>query len=598
MLCEEALLDAQKVIELDPSSYRGYQLKYTALHSAQRYDEAIDAFRIMLFNMDNTFDPQIRKLRQQYLSPSEAERTILKAIHARLENAPFRLLDTTTGLLCDREAQISAFTTSTKYEELLLSTMKHENLRMEHIEEVVMMYFHWVMLSHRWEGEEPLLHDIQEKVVYELDPVDGVVKLQSFCKAAHDMGYRWAWSDTCCIDKNNNVDLQKTINFMFLWYRSSALTIVYLSDVPPSLKSGALAKSAWITRGWTIGEFLAPKVVLFYQNDWTPYLDDRSSNHKESLVIMQEMADATGMDGPALVAFRPGVGGAREALRWASMRVTTLQEDIAYSLFGIFDVHIPVIYGEKKQKALGRLLEEIVAQSGEITALDWVGKSSEFNSCLPANITSYKAPPFTPPSLSEDEIQTLVSSLRSPLTVELASQLYTQLNNIRCPRFAHGRLLLPCIAFVVTEIRLMHTQDQETYFTYEVKADGLRDLLITTEDRHIRFSPARPTKQTFLIARPWDRRDLDLPDFVDDTQSVEDRSDHGSLGQNDTLDWESHLLPLREVVRLGQPFSAFLLAQQRSRQYKRIASDHNIIAQVKNMASVRDMMDVRTLEIL
>ncbi|KAG1853324.1 hypothetical protein C8R48DRAFT_763921 [Suillus tomentosus] len=104
-------------------------------------------------------------------------------------------------------------------------------------------------------------------------------------------------------------------------------------------------------------------------------------------------------------------------LQWASSRVTTLQEDVAYSLFGIFGVHLPVVYGEKKQNALGRLLQEIVARSGDITILDWVGQPSEFNSCLPAYITSYATPPRTLPSLSEDQIQTTISSLRKNLMV-------------------------------------------------------------------------------------------------------------------------------------------------------------------------------------
>ncbi|KAJ8588366.1 hypothetical protein M405DRAFT_740492, partial [Rhizopogon salebrosus TDB-379] len=249
--------------------------------------------------------------------------------------------------------------------------MKRADLRTERITDVVLMYFRYVMLSHRWQGKEPLLQDIQDKMVYELDVVDGIVKLQSFCRVARDAGYRWAWSDTCCIDKNNNVELQGSVTSMFVWYRHSALTIIYLSDVLPSSKSGALANSEWIRRGWTVQEFLAPKVVLFYQEDWTLYLDDRSSNHKESVVIMQELENATGIDRQALVSFYPGTTGAREKLQWASTRVTTLQEDIAYSLFGIFGIHLPVIYGEKKQSALGRLLQEVVAQSGDICALDW-----------------------------------------------------------------------------------------------------------------------------------------------------------------------------------------------------------------------------------
>jgi hypothetical protein len=52
------------------------------------------------------------------------------------------------------------------------------------------------------------------------------------------------------------------------------------------------------------------------------------------------------------------------------------------------------------------------------------------------------------------------------------------------------------------------------------------------------------------------------------------------------------------IVRLGQPFGAFLLSRQRGGEYKRIASDRNIIARVKDMASVGDMVDIRTLEIM
>jgi hypothetical protein len=156
---------------------------------------------------------------------------------------------------------------STEYKEILSSSMTRVPLQTEPIEEAVARYFSWVMLSHRWESKEPLLHDIQDKAIYDLDPVGTMVKLQAFCKTVRDMGHRWAWSDTCCIDQNNHVDLQRSVNSMFVWYRHSVLTIIYLSDVPPSLKSGALANSTWNTRGWTIQEFLAPNVVLFYQAD-------------------------------------------------------------------------------------------------------------------------------------------------------------------------------------------------------------------------------------------------------------------------------------------------------------------------------------------
>ena len=39
--------------------------------------------------------------------------------------------------------------------------------------------------------------------------------------------------------------------------------------------------------------------------------------------------------------------------------MTTYEEDQAYSLLGIFDISMPIIYGEGKEKALKRLQEEI-----------------------------------------------------------------------------------------------------------------------------------------------------------------------------------------------------------------------------------------------
>ncbi|KAG2353051.1 WD40-repeat-containing domain protein [Suillus spraguei] len=570
-----------------------------------------DTNKIMLSKLDNAPEAQIRDLREQYVyvHPSQAEHAIQKAIWNELEYAPLRLLNTSTGLLCDRTAQISTFKTSTEYKELLSSITKHSDLQTEHITDVVATYFRCVLLSHRWEETEALLHDIQDKVVYKLNKHGGIAKLQSFCNVARDVGYRWAWMDTCCIDKKSNTELQESVNSMFVWYRHSALTIVYLSDVLPSSDPGALARSVWNERGWTFQEFVAPKVVLFYQKDWSLYLGDRSFNHKESPAIMKELEDATGIDARALVTFRPGMSGPREKLQWASKRVTTVQEDVAYSLFGIFGITLPVIYGEKKQNALGRLLQEIVARSGDISVLDWIGQPSEFNSCLPAHITSYTTPPRTLPSLSDDDIHTEVSSLQQTVPGAVALKFYETLEDLRAPRFANCRLHLPCISFRVTEIR------RRRGITYRIKADGLRDLLVTTAETLVQFSRAKPIQQTFLLIRPWDRYLLGVPDFADqpdlpdDTESIGDSSELESPiddSETDDSDASPGGSPVEEepgsrglqlMVRLAQPFDAFLLAQQRVGEYKRIASDHNIVAQVKDISSVGNV-DIGTVEIL
>ncbi|KAG2357071.1 hypothetical protein BDR07DRAFT_396678 [Suillus spraguei] len=556
MLWEDALLDAQKVIKLNPSSHVGYQLAHTALCGAQRYDKAIDAFTTMLSKLDDAPEAQIRELRQQ-------------------------------------TAQLNAFKMSPEYNELISLPTKDSNLRTERIKDVVATYFRRVLLSHRWEETEALLPDIQDKVVYELSGHGGIAKLQSFCKIARDAGYRWAWMDTCCIDKRSSTEVQESVNSMFVWYRYSALTIVYLCDVPPSSKPGALARSVWNKRGWTFQEFVAPKVVVFYQKNWSLYLGDLSPNHKESTPIMKELEDATGINARALVTFRPGMSNAREKLQWASKRFTTVQEDVAYSLFGIFGISLPVIYGEKKQHALGRLLQEIVARSGDITVLDWIGQPSEFNSCLPAHITSYTTPPRIPPSLSEDYIHAQVSSLQQRMPTDLELKFYDQLEQLRVSRFTNYRLRLSCISFRVTEVKRRRDLVQETPITYEIKADGLHDLLVTTEEALVQFSRAKIIRQTFLLVLPWDR--YLLPDHVeqldltDDTENIGDRIE--------PVEEESRSQALRLMVRLGQPFDALLLAQQRVGEYKRIASDHNIVAQVKDIASVH-LMNVGTVEIL
>ncbi|KAG1726991.1 uncharacterized protein EDB91DRAFT_899902 [Suillus paluster] len=594
LLWEDALLDAQKVIELNPSSHVGYEVKHAALHGAQCYDEAIEVFDMMISKLNSATDMQMRKLRRQYLSLSEATSDIRKIMSDQLNAAPLRLLNTATGLLCDRGAQFGAFETTIDYKKLLLSTMKHPDLGTEHITDAVATYFRCVMLSHRWDEKEPRLQDIKDQDVYKLK-AGNLVKLQSFCDMARKAEYHWAWVDSCCIDQRDNGEVQKSLNSMFGWYHDSALTVVYLSEALPSSQPGALAKSSWNTRGWTVPEFLAPKVIRFYQQDWTPYLNDLSPNHKKSEKIMGELEDATGIDARALVAFQPGTRDAREILRWASTRVTTVPEDIAYSLFGIFGVQLPVIYGEKKQNALGRLLQEIVAQLGDITVLDWVGQPSTFNSCLPADIISYEDSAHNAPSLSEDEIESLISLLRDAVTLESASRLHQTLESLGAPRFAHHRLHLPCIVFPVTEAtRRSGTGGGQKTSTYTVKAVGLDDLQITTTDRLIPFSRARPAPQPFLLVRPWDRRLLDQHDSAEQVDFVDDAE---SSGDEELDDSKSHSRALRLMVSLGQPFGAFLLVQQRKGAYERIASDRDIIAQVNDLASVNNMMDVRTVEI-
>ncbi|KAI6038026.1 hypothetical protein EDC04DRAFT_3113908 [Pisolithus marmoratus] len=201
--------------------------------------------------------------------------------------------------------------------------------------------------------------------------VGGFGKLQAFCAITCKQRYLWAWSDTCCVDKYGSAELQETIRSMFTWYHQSALTIVYLADVHGD---ASLGNSEWLSRGWTLQELLAPRSIQFYTQNWSPYRNLGSLNHKMDDAVLEELRGATGIDHRFLTDFSPGMADARSRLQWASLRRTTRPEDIAYSLFGIFNVHPPVMYGESAEHALGRLLAEIVSKSGGISLPDWAGK--------------------------------------------------------------------------------------------------------------------------------------------------------------------------------------------------------------------------------
>ncbi|KAF2183509.1 HET-domain-containing protein [Zopfia rhizophila CBS 207.26] len=184
-----------------------------------------------------------------------------------------------------------------------------------------------------------------------------------FCaeQAAKD-GLQYFWVDTCCIDKKNNTELSKAINSMFRWYQSAAKCYVYLPDVSihdarindqpfEQIWQPAFQKSRWFTRGWTLQELLAPKNVEFFASEGQR-LGDKKGLAEEIHQITEIAVNA--LHGSPLSEF-----SVEARMSWAKERRTKEEEDAAYSLLGIFDVSMPLIYGEGREKAMKRLWEEI-----------------------------------------------------------------------------------------------------------------------------------------------------------------------------------------------------------------------------------------------
>ena len=354
------------------------------------------------------------ELRRQYFDATIA---IRNEVEQAIRDLPRVLIDTVTGRLYDKTQQAAAFEELPIYDELRSSMTTHARLNHARIHREVKMFYRYVMLSHKWQPNEPTFQMVENASIYRLPATLANNKVQRFCELVRSLEFQWAWSDTCCVNQLDKGVQQESLVAMFRWYRGSSLTVVHLLGVlSRSQESGSLWKSIWNTRGWTYQEYVASKVVQFYTEDWKPYLGLDVLNHKESPLILSEMERAMNFATQELAVLQPGLEMAREKLYLASMRQTTREEDIAYSLFGIFNVAIPVIYGEGNQ-AVGRLLEYILTRSDNVTLLAWTGNSGSHHSYLPSDLTVYNriVPPHVPPLIEAAELDSTVTALYSSL---------------------------------------------------------------------------------------------------------------------------------------------------------------------------------------
>ncbi|KAI0630688.1 heterokaryon incompatibility protein-domain-containing protein [Trametes polyzona] len=236
----------------------------------------------------------------------------------------------------------------------------------------------YAILSHVWQTEEQSLQDVQaihagrkQRRGRSADAAwNGLglsAKIRGFCVYARNQGYKWVWIDTCCIDKTSSAELSEALNSIYTWYEKAEMCFAFLQDVrgeeDPHLRPSSFRNSLWFKRGWTLQELLAPHTVIFLSKHWQPL----GTNHALAGVI----EEITGIDRDVLTHRRPlrDVSVARR-MSWASKRVTEKIEDRAYSLMGIFDVYMPVVYGEGA-RAFTRLQEEILKQIPDQSIFVW-----------------------------------------------------------------------------------------------------------------------------------------------------------------------------------------------------------------------------------
>lgn len=175
--------------------------------------------------------------------------------------------------------------------------------------------------------------------------------------------------DRCCIDKTSSAELSEAINSMFRWYERARVCYAYLSDVSGDANLRVdvreFVESRWFTRGWTLQELVAPKSVLFYSKRGRGW---HFLGSKEDLC--DHISNITGIDTDTLYGAGLELASVARKMSWASQRETTRIEDTAYCLLGIFDVNMPLLYGEG-EKAFLRLQEEILRSSYDYSLFAW-----------------------------------------------------------------------------------------------------------------------------------------------------------------------------------------------------------------------------------
>lgn len=240
---------------------------------------------------------------------------------------------------------------------------------------------------------------------------------------------------TCQPRIQGSAELSEAINSMFEWYKKSVKCYAYLADVneEEAKESGEarwnpfekkenekklnqtgrvsrpinelIGGSKWFTRAWTLQELLAPSSIQIRDEPGEEPgqefvgMEFFSANWKSlgsKLDLKNIISSTTGIAQEYLTG-ASNLASASISMRmsWAAERRATRAEDIAYSLLGIFDVNMPLLYGEGKVKAFRRLQEEIMKISEDETLFAW--ESSE----LTANPSSGDALASDPRDFSE-----------------------------------------------------------------------------------------------------------------------------------------------------------------------------------------------------
>jgi hypothetical protein len=293
------------------------------------------------------------------------------------------------------------------------------NVKTMELEEFTVNTPEYSILSHRWGPEEVNFHDLTSGNFQHLK---GYQKIAGCCKVSHREGFEYTWIDTCCIDKSSSAELTEAINSMFMWYKSSSVCYTYLDDVDdedPRHPESLFSKSKWFTRGWTLQELIAPEIIVFLSSTWRE-LGTRTD-------LAATISSITGIAPQLMLPLQRGkditslLRGYSIACKmsWAANRETTRIEDNAYCLMGLFDVNMPLLYGEG-DKAFLRLQKEIINASSDFSIFAWDRAHGLFSKgMLAPNPTAFESCSDVIPSKHEGLLQSTFEISKSDIKMRV-----------------------------------------------------------------------------------------------------------------------------------------------------------------------------------
>jgi hypothetical protein len=237
----------------------------------------------------------------------------------------------------------------------------------------------YAILSHTWGADDDEISFKDVKKNRARSKPSGYHKVRFCGEQALRDGIHFFWVDTCCIKQESSQEVGEAINSMYRWYHNAVTCYVYLTDVTvtnPTRQGtdsepvwySAFLSSKWFTRGWTLQELLAPVSIEFFSQEGDR-LGDRTT-------LLSQIQWITKIPEAALRGTPLSTFAVEERISWARTRVTKREEDAAYSLLGLFGIHMPLIYGEGRRNALKRLQREIVNNSKEEPLSPFLSSSS------------------------------------------------------------------------------------------------------------------------------------------------------------------------------------------------------------------------------